>query len=168
MIAFAAKPSDGDGSQPSILVKAHEVLYAPLYRDGYLMPMQHELCSLVSYIQSVPSPPATDVLTALFFVLFANTASSTHNHFGEMRILGPLTGFQAGDGITLFLKTFVLERLLGDLRLRALVYLTLSLSLVAQWPFMLTMFSEAPYPYVHIVAEVGSAWSAFERWRMAI
>lgn len=132
-----------------------------------IVPLQQDFGKLFSYCITVPSPPATkEFITALFFIIFASIACGTHNPFGNEKVVGGLVQFQAGDSICLFFKLFVFDRLIGDFGKRAIMYAIFFFSLAIQWPLMIAMFSEAPFPYVHISAEIGLFTSAIVRWRM--
>lgn len=136
-------------------------------KEREIIPLQAEFGNLFRHLGKIPSPNNTDFLTAVFFVLFSNVASSTHNPFDE-KMIGPLTQYQAGDAFTIFVKLYVFDRLIGNFSKRALMYFIFALSLLLQWflPGMLIMFSGAAYPYLHAAAELSLLWSAIQRWRM--
>ncbi len=170
---FIFMKSSSDASSSSWLAAVYRRVFLLKSDDGEgddVIPLQEEFAALFAHLRGVMSPlPSNELVSGLAFILFANTASSTHNAFGESRVLGPLTGFQAGDAVTLFLKLFVMDRLFGDQHFgcRAVVYASLALSLIVQWPWMPAMFTHAPLPIVHIGAEIGTTMSAYARWKLS-
>lgn len=122
-----------------------------------------------------PQNKYAEFIQAFFFATWAATVRSTHNMFGEMRVEGPLTSFQAADALNFFVKLFFYDRLVSastadarrGMRLRGVCYLFMALVLLLQWPWMWKMFSEAPLPYIHIFAEIGLLQNAHRRltWR---
>jgi hypothetical protein len=128
------------------------------------VPMKDQICDVWHQSLAVAGPPSSDLVSAVGFVIAANVASSTHNNFQQWLTAGPLTGFQSGDAVNLFLKLFIFDRALPTLWIRGWFYFFMGFVLAVQWPFMFTMFSEAPWPYAHIVAELGLFSSAAARF----
>jgi hypothetical protein len=120
---------------------------------------KREVVAMVDAVLHVKGAPNLNGLTFVAFVIFASPASTTHYNWGEARVDGPLAGFQAGDGVSCFVKLWVLETFMSNTT-RAKFNLALGVVLLSQWPFMWNMFALAPRAYGHIVAELGLFFQA--------
>lgn len=139
-------------------------------RTIQLVPLQRELLAILQHVSVIKEEDeekeieTDNLLPAVAFLMFSNIMCNTHNLY-DPRLAGPLTMFQAVDSITIFLKSFVLDRLLSNMRHRALVFFLFFVSLAIQWPIMPSMFFGAVYPVMHIGAEIALALSAYERYQ---
>lgn len=77
-----------------------------------------------------------------------------HFNFGIDALDAQLTSFQAGNGVTVLIKLWVLNILVGDTRKRVFTSFVVFALFWAQWPFMYKMFALAPIPYAHVMAEM--------------
>ena len=96
------------------------------------------------------------VLAALVLV-FPQIFYWTHHNPGPDELDPVLVGLQASQALTVFLKAFVFETLIRDARARLSMRLVIALLFAVQWPMMLDMYTQAPLPYVHAIAEVFTA-----------
>jgi hypothetical protein len=95
------------------------------------------------------------IVTAAGFILLANLFANTHNMWGDSRLDGPLTGFQAGDAPAALLKLAILTAYVPSKWHIVAVNAAFFGALAVQWPIMPDMFFGARWPVVHIAAEIG-------------
>ncbi|WP_372787876.1 hypothetical protein [Paraconexibacter sp.] len=103
-----------------------------------------------------------------FALVFPQLFYWTHHNPGPAELDPVLVGLQASQAITVFLKMFVFETLVLRAGPKLSMRVVVAGLFVVQWPLMLSMFSEAPLPYVHAIAEVFATTLVivgYRRWR---
>jgi hypothetical protein len=124
-------------------------------------PREDELVGFPAYAASyVRSGGASERLSA-GFLLFAGLALIfpqfvywMHQNTGPRELDAVIVGLQASQGFTVWIKMFVLETLVVRAAPKLAMRTVVAVLFVGQWPFMLTMFTDAPLPYAHASAEL--------------
>lgn len=96
-----------------------------------------------------------DFASATAFILVPSFFANTHNMWGDARLDGPLTGFQATDAPAALWKLLVAELLVDSRGHKFVAALVFFAALAVQWPLMPQMFLAARVPLLHIGAEIG-------------